>query len=125
MTASKEFYIVSVANGQVLSQQPTGSPSALTAQYKGDQDKQQKWTVESGDEPNVVALKCTATGQYLNTKEVCSRTYGIARGASVNLAHTFGNLGQQLGKSRPGREAVVELRSNKCFPSRGDSIESG
>lgn len=66
MEPGKEFYLASVSYGQVLSYQAKGVPSTLTAQVKGDQDKPQKWTVEVGEQPNIVALKNSATGTYLH-----------------------------------------------------------
>lgn len=66
MEEGKEFYLTSVSFGMVLSFQPKGRPSMLTAQCRGDQDKAQKWTIEIGEEPNIVALKNSATGTYLN-----------------------------------------------------------
>jgi len=72
MTESKEYYLASVEHGLVLSYKANGQPSGVSLQFKGDQDKEQKWTIESGDQPNRIALKCSATGRYLNTQEVCS-----------------------------------------------------
>jgi len=36
MEEGKEFYLTSVSFGMVLSYQPKGRPSMLTAQYRGD-----------------------------------------------------------------------------------------
>jgi len=63
---SKAFYISSVTQGHVLTSQPSGNPSGVVVQNKGEGGDREKWTVEVGDEPNVVALKNASNGQYLH-----------------------------------------------------------
>jgi hypothetical protein len=36
---------------------------------KGDRGDEQKWTIEYGDEPNTIALKCAANDKYLHCFE--------------------------------------------------------
>jgi hypothetical protein len=62
---SKAFYITSVSNGLVLADQPSGTPSGVVVENRGDSDRE-KWIVEAGDEPNVIALKSASNGQYLH-----------------------------------------------------------
>lgn len=63
---SKAFYITSVSNGLVLAHQPSGKPSGVAVENKGDGGDREKWTVEAGDEPNVIALKNASNGEYLH-----------------------------------------------------------
>ncbi|KAL1587724.1 hypothetical protein WHR41_03549 [Cladosporium halotolerans] len=65
-SSNKPFYITSVSNGHVLSNQANGSPSGVVAENRGDQGDEEKWTLEAGDEPNVVALKNASNGKYLH-----------------------------------------------------------
>jgi hypothetical protein len=44
-------------------------PAASSSRTKGDHDDEQKRTVEFGDEPDLVALKCVANGKYMNSLE--------------------------------------------------------
>lgn len=69
MDSSKTFYLASVSNGHVLAHQENARPSGVVVENKGDRDDEQKWTVEYGDEPNTVALKCAANGKYLHCFE--------------------------------------------------------
>ncbi|KAM0695612.1 hypothetical protein Q7P36_004094 [Cladosporium allicinum] len=63
---SKAFYITSVSNGLVLAHQPSGKPSGVAVENKGDGGDREKWTVEAGDQPNVIALKNASNGEYLH-----------------------------------------------------------
>jgi hypothetical protein len=63
---SKAFYITSVSNGLVLAHQPSGKPSGVAVENKGDGGDREKWTIEAGDEPNVIALKNASNGEYLH-----------------------------------------------------------
>jgi hypothetical protein len=67
--SSKTFYLASVSNGHVLAHQENGRPSGVVAENKGDRGDEQKWTIEYGDEPNTIALKCAANGKYLHCFE--------------------------------------------------------
>jgi hypothetical protein len=64
MTTS--YYLVGVGTGHVLAQNKEGKPTGVVLENKGDHDDEQKWTVERGDEPDVVALKSVANGKYMN-----------------------------------------------------------
>lgn len=66
MADSKAFYITSVTHGFVLAKQNNNSPTGVVVENKGDQGDEEKWTIEAGDEPNVIALKCAANGEYLH-----------------------------------------------------------
>jgi hypothetical protein len=68
MTTS--YYLVGVTTGHVLAQN-TGDQqsSGVVLENKGEHDDEQKWTVEFGDRPDVVALKCVANGKYMNAPE--------------------------------------------------------
>ncbi|KAL5382077.1 hypothetical protein DPSP01_006755 [Paraphaeosphaeria sporulosa] len=66
MAEQSAFYITSVAHGMVLARSPNGQPSGVVAQNRGDQDAPQKWLVESGDSPNIIALRCASTNDYLH-----------------------------------------------------------
>jgi hypothetical protein len=63
MADSATFYLAGVGTGQVLTHK---DPSGLVFENKGDHEDEEKWTVESGDEPNVVALRNVASGKYIN-----------------------------------------------------------
>jgi hypothetical protein len=63
---SKAFYITSVSNGLVLAHRPSGTPSGVAVENKGDSGDQEKWEIEAGDEPNVIALKNVSNGGYLH-----------------------------------------------------------
>jgi len=62
---SKAFYITSVTHGYVLADQPSGNPSGVVVANKGESGDREKWIVEAGDQPNVVALKNASNGKYL------------------------------------------------------------
>jgi hypothetical protein len=66
---SKAFYITSVSNGLVLAHQPSGKPSGVAVENKGDGGDREKWTVEAGDQPNVIALKNVSSGEYLHAND--------------------------------------------------------
>lgn len=66
MAEGKAFYLTSVAAGLVLAHSPNGNPSGVVAQNEGDQDQAQKWTVEYGDQPDTIALRCCGNGEYLH-----------------------------------------------------------
>jgi hypothetical protein len=63
MADSTTYYLAGVGTGQVLTYK---DPSGLVFENKGDHDDEEKWTVEYGDEPNVVALRNVASGKYIN-----------------------------------------------------------
>jgi hypothetical protein len=68
-TNPQTFYLASVSNGHVLAHQDTNRPSGVVVENAGDRSAEQKWTVEHGDEPNVIALKCAANDKYLHCFE--------------------------------------------------------
>jgi hypothetical protein len=60
---SNAFYFTATRNPGVLSYKEDKRPRVL---FKwNDEGAEQKWDIEIGDEPNVVALKCVAAGKYL------------------------------------------------------------
>jgi hypothetical protein len=63
MADSTTYYLAGVGTGQVLTHK---DPSRLVFENKGEHDDEEKWTVEHGDEPNVVALRNVASGKYIN-----------------------------------------------------------
>lgn len=66
--SSKAFYVTSVSNGLVLANQPNSRPSGVVAANCGDKGDDEKWIIETGDKPNVVALKNASNGQYLRAE---------------------------------------------------------
>jgi hypothetical protein len=61
------YYFTAVAYGHVLAYKEDNSPSGVVFKSKdGDRDEE-KWTVEYGEEPNTIALRCVANGKYLNS----------------------------------------------------------
>ena len=68
-SSSTTFYLASVSNGHVLAHQENSRPSGVVVENKGDRGDEQKWTIEYGDEPNTVALKCVANDKYLHCFE--------------------------------------------------------
>jgi hypothetical protein len=72
MADSTTFYLAGVGTGQVLCHI---DPSGLVMENKGDHDDEQKWTVEYGDKPNIVALRNVASGKYIN----CPKAKGSER----------------------------------------------
>lgn len=66
--STQAIYLVSVAEGLVLTQQESGRPTDTVMERAGDRDAEQKWTVEHGDEPCTVALKNVANNKYLTGK---------------------------------------------------------
>lgn len=64
--SNKAFYVTSVSNGHVLANQANGRPSGVVAENKGQQGDEEKWTMEAGSEPNVVALRSASNGKYLH-----------------------------------------------------------
>ncbi|GAB7327356.1 hypothetical protein MBLNU13_g11229t1 [Cladosporium sp. NU13] len=67
--SSTTFYLASVSNGHVLAHQENSRPSGVVVENKGDRSDEQKWTVEYGDEPDTIALKCAANDKYLHCFE--------------------------------------------------------
>ena len=66
--SSKAFYVTSVSNGLVLANQPNSRPSGVVAANCGDKGDDEKWIIEAGDKPDVVALKNASNGQYLRAE---------------------------------------------------------
>jgi hypothetical protein len=67
--SSRTFYLASVSNGHVLAHQENSRPSGVVVENRGDRDNEQKWTVEYGEEPDIIALKCAANDKYLHCFE--------------------------------------------------------
>jgi hypothetical protein len=59
--------------GHVLAYQENGKPSGAAMEYRGDRDGEQKWILETGNEPSIVALKCVANNKYLRAE---TKNYG-------------------------------------------------
>jgi hypothetical protein len=66
MGESGPFYLTSVSNGHVLARSPTGQPSGVVVQNRGDQGQSQQWVIERGEEPDIIALRCLSNNEYLN-----------------------------------------------------------
>jgi hypothetical protein len=66
--SNQAFYVTSVSNGLILANQPNSRPSGVVAAHCGDKSEGEKWIVEAGDKPNVVALKNASNGQYLHAE---------------------------------------------------------
>jgi hypothetical protein len=62
----KTFYVTGVAHGSVLAQEGPHKSDRVVMESKGRHGDEQKWTIEYGDEPNVIALKCAGNGKYLH-----------------------------------------------------------
>jgi len=63
------YYLVGIGTGHVLAHYKEDLSRGIVLENKGDHDDEQKWTVEFGDEPDLVALKCVANGKYMNSLE--------------------------------------------------------
>jgi len=70
MTNPTTFYVTGVHDGLVLTQQDRDDGSRPVMEHWGEHDTEQKWTVEQGDEPDVIALKSVANGKYLHCPEI-------------------------------------------------------
>lgn len=66
--SNKVFYVTSVSNGLILANQPNSKPSGVVASNRGDKGDDEKWIIEAGDKPNVVALKNASNGRYLRAE---------------------------------------------------------
>jgi hypothetical protein len=67
MTTS--YYLVGIGTGHVLAHYAEDKTRGIVLENKGDHGDEQKWTVEFGDEPDLVALKCVANGKYMSSLE--------------------------------------------------------
>ena len=66
--SNKAFYVTSVSNGLVLANQPNSRTPSVVASNRGDKGDDEKWIIEAGDKPNVVALRCASNGKYLRAE---------------------------------------------------------
>jgi hypothetical protein len=73
MGDSKAIYIVQLMRGHVLAYQENGKPSGAAMECRGDRDGEQKWILETGNEPSIVALRCVANDRYLRAE---TKNYG-------------------------------------------------
>ena len=71
MTTS--YYLVGIGTGHVLAKNMKDKSGHVVLENKGENDDEQKWTVEFGDEPDLVALKCVADGKYMISPEIGAR----------------------------------------------------
>ncbi|KAK5166733.1 uncharacterized protein LTR77_008277 [Saxophila tyrrhenica] len=67
MSDQKAFYIVTVSGGKCL--ENTQTAQGVLDCLPKDNDKRQHWVLETGEEPNTVAFKSCADGQYLRNNE--------------------------------------------------------
>jgi hypothetical protein len=74
------YYLVGIGTGHVLAKNTKEKSGRIVLENKGEEDDEQKWTVEFGDEPDLVALKCVADGKYMNSPEI-----GVKDNAGVTL----------------------------------------
>jgi hypothetical protein len=65
MSTSKPVYIVSYSKGNVVTLRENNNPSAVVLGAAGAKGDEQKWILEFGEEPNMVASKCVANNKYL------------------------------------------------------------
>ena len=65
---NKALYVTSVSNGLILANQPNSKPSGVVASNRGDKGDDEKWIIEAGDKPNVVALRNASNGKYLRAE---------------------------------------------------------
>lgn len=56
----KDVLLLSVGNGMVLAQEPTG----LVGRNRDDNDKSQRWTIEFDEEAKYFCMKNASTGKY-------------------------------------------------------------
>jgi hypothetical protein len=61
----KPIYISSGQTGYVLTFQQSDRPSGVVTEHKGERGDEQKWTIEYGDTPDIIALRNVANGKYL------------------------------------------------------------
>jgi hypothetical protein len=61
------YYLVGIGTVHALAHYKEDLSRGIVLENKGDHDDEQKWTVEFGDEPDLVALKCVANGKYINS----------------------------------------------------------
>lgn len=66
MSEEKAYYLVSPSFGLVLAESWDGQPSGVVAQQRDNMQQYQQWTIEYGDEPNTIALRCCDGGNYLH-----------------------------------------------------------
>jgi hypothetical protein len=66
MTEPKPVYLVNNWKGRVATQHQRAKSSAVVVHNAGAKGDEQKWILESGEEPHTIALKCVANGEYLH-----------------------------------------------------------
>ena len=66
---AKAYHIVSVSGGYQLAHRPIppNRKHYIGVQDADATDKAQQWSIEYGDKPDVIALRCCSNGQYLRT----------------------------------------------------------
>lgn len=69
MSSSKPVYIVSYSKGNVVTLRENNNPSTVVLEAAGAKGDEQKWILEFGEEPDMVALKCVANNKYLRVPE--------------------------------------------------------
>jgi hypothetical protein len=65
----KTYYVSLVAGGYVLAWEKSGNPTKISFEHRGLRGDEQKWTIEYGDEPNTIALRNVASGEYIRALE--------------------------------------------------------
>jgi hypothetical protein len=68
----KTIYISFGQTGYVLTYQQSDRPSGVVTEHKGERGNEQKWTIEYGDTPDIIALRNVANGKYLYCHEARS-----------------------------------------------------
>ena len=61
----KPIYISFGQTGYVLTFQQSDRPSGVVTEHKGERGDEQKWTIEYGDTPDIIALRNVTSGKYL------------------------------------------------------------
>jgi len=66
-TEPKTFYLHNAHRHYVVTYQNRGLPSGVVVEPKGRRNDEQKWTIEYGDGPDIIALRNVANGLYMRS----------------------------------------------------------
>ena len=94
-------------------------------EHKGDRNEEQKWILETGDEPDTIALRCAANDEYLRAevKNYGKLSTGEKQWWKVIPTDDEGEM-QPLGGCRLHVAENLELFLFNCN-ERGDRIKPG
>lgn len=65
MSSQKPVYLLSAWKGRAVTQHEKRYPCGVVVEHAGFKDVEQKWLPEFGEEPDTVAIKSVANGEYL------------------------------------------------------------